>query len=454
LSGTSAKREIVAGAILGVATFAVYMVGSNRSFGYDAAATFANFIATPSIWDAFAVRAVIPTIPVTQVATNDHVLVSLLSHLIYSATGSRNEVLYRLLPALAAGGTVGLSTGALVRRFGVLAGICAGLYIATDPLFVDNSRDVRGYSLAALGSVAGTLILAKLVLPIHGEVSVKPTDGLKLIAYAVIMGLAMAAQLFVGVVLLCHIAWLVAERSWPRLRRLAPAWIGAAVIGVGANAHIQVMELTQHGLPPHVFYPTYPRDLVLFLVGAPVVLPVGLWLASAGLGLWTQRHAPWLWASIAVVAVAVLVLWWGLKPAFLYPRFFIFLVPACAFLMAAAIARWWVLAPVVLLGALVAVVNQAPGYTEDPLALPQAAIVVDRVHASGGRPCVIHSDEQVLSAYTSDFTVVTRPEQLADCDAVVVVSWGVDLALRDQAAQEFPRLTTLPAYYPAAVLER
>jgi len=453
LSGTSAKREIVAGAILGVATFAVYMVGSNRSFGYDAAATFANFIATPSIWDAFAVRSVIPTIPVTQVATNDHVLVSLLSHLIYSGTGSRSEVLYRFLPALAAGGTVGLSTSALIRRFGLLAGICAGLYIATDPLFVDNSRDLRGYSLAALGSVIGTLLLPKLVIPI-GEVSAKPTEGLKLIAYAVIIGLAMAAQLFVGVVLLCHVAWLVSERSWPRLRQLVPAWVAAALIGLGANAHIQVMEYTQHGLPPPVFYPTYPRDLILFIIGAPVLLPVGLWLAAAGLGLWTQRRARWLWTSIAVVAVAVLVLWLGLKPAFLYPRFFIFLVPASAFLMAAAIKRWWVVAPVVLLGAVVAAVSQAPGYTQDPLALPQAAAAVERIHASGQRACVIHSDEQVLSAYTSGFTVVTRTDQLADCDAVVVVSWGVDQALRDQAAQEFPRLTTLPAYYPTVVLER
>ena len=64
------------------------MLGSNRSFGYDAAASFANFIATPSLLDAFAVRSVIPTIPVAQVATNDHVLLSLLSHLIYSVTGS------------------------------------------------------------------------------------------------------------------------------------------------------------------------------------------------------------------------------------------------------------------------------------------------------------------------------------------------------------------------------
>src|ERR687888_2330122 len=91
-------RDLAAGLTLGLLTFAAYMVGSNRSFGYDAAATFANFVATPSLWDAFAVRSVIPTIPVTQVATNDHVLLSLVSHLIYSVTGSRGEVAYRLLP--------------------------------------------------------------------------------------------------------------------------------------------------------------------------------------------------------------------------------------------------------------------------------------------------------------------------------------------------------------------
>jgi hypothetical protein len=437
------KAEVWAGALLGVVTFAVYMIGSNRSFGYDAAATFANFIATPSIWDAFAVRSVIPTIPVTQVATNDHVLVSLVSHVIYSATGSHNEVVYRVLPALAAGATIGLSTSVLARRFGLLAGLCAGLYIATDPLFVDNSRDLRGYSLAALGSVLATLILAD-----------SKRTRLRLAMYTVVMGLAITAQLFAGVVLFCHIAWIATRRSRPELLQLAPAWIAAAVIGVTANASIYALELTRHGLPPPLFYPTFPRDLVFFLVGAPVLLPVGLWLATAGLGLWTQRREPWLWAMVAVLAVVVLILWLGLRPGFLYPRFFIFLVPAFGFLMAAAIKRWWVLAPVVVLGAVAAVLAQAPGYTQDPLALPQAAAAVEHVQASGGRACVIHSDEQVLSAYSSDFTVVTRREELSACDAVVVVSWGVDLGLRDQAAQEFPRLTTLQAYYPAVVLER
>ena len=428
--------------MLGVATVAAYLVGANRSYGYDAAATFANFVATPSLWDAFAIHSVLPTVPIKSVASNDHVLLSFLSHLIYSITGSRAELTYRLLPALAAGGTVGLSTTVLARRFGLVAGICAGLFIATDPLFVENSRDLRGYSLAALGAVVATLILS-------GRWS-----RWRLVTYALVMGLAVAAQLFAVVVLLIHVAWIATRGSWSQVWQLTPAWIVAAAIGVGANANIQVMELFEHGYPPSIFYPDFPRDLVFFLVGAPVLLPLGLWLSAAGLGLWTQRRERWLWAAIAVVAVVVGVLWLGLRPAFLYPRFFIFLIPGCAYLMAAAVARWGVLAPVVVAGAVVAVVTQVPGWTQDPLALPQAAAAIERVHAAGGNACVIHIDEQVVAAYTRDFVVVSKPADLAACDAVVVVSWNVDLALRDLAAQEFPHATVLGAYYPAVVLER
>jgi hypothetical protein len=437
------RGPVIAGFVLGLATTAVYLIGSNRSFGYDAAATFANFIATPSLLDAFAVRPVLPTIDLKTIASNDHVLISFLSHLIYSATGSRSEVVYRLLPAVAAGGTVGVMATVLSRKFGMLAGISAALYIATVPLFVDNARDVRGYSVAALCSVLATLLLAR-----------EERTRARRIAYALLMGLAIAAQLFAAVVLVAHVVWMATRRDARPVFQLAPAWVVAAAIGVAANANIQFMELVQHGYPPSVFNPDFPRDLVLFLLGAPVLVPIGLWLSAAGLGLWALRAEPWLWASIAVALVAVAILWLGLKPAYLYPRFFIFLVPGCALLMAAAIARWKVLAPVVLAGAVAAAISQATGYTEDPLALPQAAAFVDRTHAAGRTACVIHADEQVLAAYTTNFKVVSSLDQLSGCDAVVVVSWNVDLALRDAAAQQFPRRIVLPAYYPAIVLER
>ena len=51
---------------------------------------------------------------------------------------------------------------------------------------------------------------------------------LRLAAYAVVMGLAISAQLFAGVVLLCHLAWIATRRSRADLVRLLPAWIGAA----------------------------------------------------------------------------------------------------------------------------------------------------------------------------------------------------------------------------------
>lgn len=274
------------------------------------------------------------------------------------------------------------------------------------------------------------------------------------IAYAVLLGLAIATHVFAIVVLLGHVVWIAIRRSMPEMKALAPAWLAAFAIGAAANANIEVMVFLQHGFPPSLFDPTLPRDLVFFLVGAPILLPIGLWLSAAGLGLWAARREPFMWASIAVVAVVVAVLWLVLQPAYLYPRFFIFLIPGVAYLMAAAIDRWKVLAPVVVLGALIAIAGQAQGYTQDPLALPQAAAVVERAHSAGQRACVIHSDEQVLAGYTTDFTVVSTPEQLGSCDMVVVVSWNVDLPLRDLAAQEFPRGTVLPANYPGVVLER
>jgi hypothetical protein len=134
---------VIAGVLLGVATAAAYMVGAGRSYGYDAAATFANFVATPSLWDAFAIHTAVPITPLKSIASNDHVLLSLLSHVSYSITGSRSEIVYRLVPALAAGGTVGVTTVYLAQRFGMVAGVSAGLFVATDLYLSQQPRSAR-----------------------------------------------------------------------------------------------------------------------------------------------------------------------------------------------------------------------------------------------------------------------------------------------------------------------
>src|SRR5712692_6521667 len=329
------NAPIVVGAALGIATTAAYLIGSGRSFGYDAAATFGNFVATPNLIDAFDVHSAMPSMPLKSIASNDHVFLSLISHVIYSLTGSRREVVYRLVPALAPGGTVGVSAAALARRLALLAGASAGLVIATNPLFVENSRDLRGYSLAALLALLATLVLVNsLSLKGRGLGS-----GAR-VAYALLLGLAIATHVFVIVVLAVHVVWVATRQSMADVKRLAPAWIAAFAIGLAANANIEFMEFVQHGFPPGIFNPSFPLYLVLFLVGAPAVLPLGLWLSTAGLGLWAARREPRVWAAVGVLAVVVAILWLVLQPAYLYPRFFIFLIPGVAYLMAAAIKRW------------------------------------------------------------------------------------------------------------------
>ena len=434
----------VVGAILGVATAAAYLIGSGRAFGYDAAVTFANFVATPSLLDAFAVHSQQPTIPLFGIAGNDHVLASLLSHLIYSTTGSRWEVVYRLIPVLAAAGIVGVTTAVLVARFGLVAGVCAGVYVATNPLVVVNSRDLRGYSLAVLCALLATLVLPRAM------------TGRWRWVYGLLLGLAIAAHLFTGLVLVAHFVWVAASRPRADLWRLAPAWLAACIIGIGANANILWIDFTEHGLIPGVFDPSFPSNLVFYLVGAPERLAMGLWLSTAALGLWVLRRERWLWLSLITITAPVAFLWIVLHPAYMYPRFFMFLVPGCAYLIAAAVQRWrLVLAPAVILGAGAAVVLLIPGYADDSIAVRQSAAVIERANEAGRRACLIHWDEQIMGAYSSSFYTVTSPDQLASCDLVIVVTWGVDVPLRDEAAKEFPRLTTLAAYnYPAVVLEK
>ncbi len=420
-----------------------FLIGGGRVFGYDSAVTFANFIATPSLLDSFAVSTQQATIPLAQIAGNDHVLISLLSHVIYSLTGTRSELVYRLIPAFAAGGTVGVATTVLSNRFGLLAGVPAGLYIATNPMFVENSRDLRGYSLATFCGLVATVLFFG------------PRTRWRVIAYGALLGLAIAAHVYAGLVLLAHVVWVLVRRSWPELKQLVPAWALAAAIAVAANGYILWVDLTQHGFLPGLWNPTFPQDLIFYLLGARSLLAIGLWLSTFGLGLWALRQERLVWATLLVVAASAGLLWLVIQPVYLYPRFFIAVTPACAYVLAAAIKRWKVLAPVVVLGAVAAVVTIAPDYTTDPLALREAAAVVANAHATGKTVCLIHSDEQVLGAYAaSGFTVVTSAGQLAACDEVVVVSWGVVIPLRDEAAQQFPKRTVLPAYYPTVVLER
>jgi hypothetical protein len=426
--------------MLGTRTAGTYLIGAGRTFGFDAAFTFGNWVATPSLWDAFGRNTGFGNVSIAYAASSNHVLISVLSHVIYSLTGSHDEAVYRVLPAVAGGLTVGVMATLLARRFGWLAGLGAGLFIATDPIFVEQSRELRGYSLMALFAVLSTLMLDR-----------HPTRRGRFL-YGVFLAAAIAAQSFAILLVVGHVL-LMSVRNRPALRSFAPAGLLGGLGGLAINARVVVIELSSHALA-RAFHPGFPWELVWYMLGTYSVISVGLWLSVAALGIWTLRQEKWLWWLAAGLAGVVLLLWLVVQPPFLYPRFFIYLVPASAYVMAAAIRRWWVLGPIVVLGAALAATSQARYYTTDQLPMHQVAQVIARVHTGGGRACVLRGDDKVVVAYSTAFVTVSSSSELPACEAVVIVTGDTDPSLRERALKEFPVHRQLPALYPTLVLTR
>lgn len=439
-----ARLLVIGSAGLGLVTFALYMVGAGRTLGYDAAVTFAHFIATPSIWDPFG-RSSYYGYPAAALVGGNHLLLSFLEHLLFSATGSRSEALYRILPAAAAAGAVAVTAYALAKRFGALAGGCAGAFMAANPLFVEQSRDLRGYSLMTLFAVLSTLALLRLIR----------TPGRRpAAAYVLAAGAGVMSHIYAGLVLGGHLV-LLARGGGPRLvMRFGPLVVLGGVLGALTYAGLATALRQEAAEQGHRFSADIGPLVVAFLLGAPYPVVLGLWLSAAGLGLvaaWRDPLVRWL---AAAAGAALAFIWLVLQPALLYPRFFVFMVPGCAFLVAAAVRRWVVLGPVVLAGVVLAAWYQAPSWTEDPLALRPAAAALDRAQARGERGCVIAKDDEVVLAYTDRYRVIRHPDELAECDLVAVVTWNVDLPTRDAAATEFPYAVRYEAAYPAVVLSR
>ena len=110
------SRPFTLGIITGLAAFFGYLPGSSRAFDYDGSVTVANFVFTPSLLDPFR----------RDVVLNNHPFFSFLEHLVYTASGSRSEVLMRMLPITAGAATVGLIVGWTAARFRPTVGLAAG----------------------------------------------------------------------------------------------------------------------------------------------------------------------------------------------------------------------------------------------------------------------------------------------------------------------------------------
>ena len=137
------------------------------------------------------------------------------------------------------------------------------------------------------------------------------------------------------------------------------------------------------------------------LVAAALLLP-----AAAGLVLVMREH---VWARYAAaLAAAAVVLVWLAAPAYLAPRFFIWLLPAVAFGVAVAVTRWRVLAIVVLAIVAAEVYKTAHDYTAPEVANLQAAQIARHVESAGGTACAFEPSARAIQVYDPAIKVVAQ----------------------------------------------
>ncbi|MDQ1402939.1 MAG: hypothetical protein QOG03_1255, partial [Actinomycetota bacterium] len=362
------------GTVAALVTGVVYMIGSSRPFGYDASVTVARFVATPSLLDALR----------RQDVFNNHVLFSLAEHVVYSLTGSRSEVVLRLLPVAAAAGVVGLTAVMAARRWGLVAGAVAAVVVAANPTFAAEARDVRGYSMVVLAALVSTLILLSLMRS-EGDPSLP-----RRAAYVAVSAVGVGVHLSMALVLLAHLAAAVAHRH-PRRLGILP--MASVLMGSLFYAGVAGTMLAVRHDPR--FRPGFARQLLSALGGAqgrafigPVVV-IGLVLLARDL---RARVA------LATLVVSIGWVWLVAKPYFLYPRFFVWLVLATAAAAAAAVARWPALVAPLALGVALAIPAQARAWGRAQVPNRRAADVVAGLHRPGP-VCSLGASLEPLDVY-------------------------------------------------------
>ena len=170
----------------------IYLLGFGRNFGYDESVTVGNFIHTASPLDALT----------RQIVNNNHPLLSFLDHVVFSASGNDSEVVMRVIPLVAALAAIAILTVACARRFGAIAGLSAGAYLASNPTFALWAQSVRGYTLLLLCAIASAALL------------LQRADALwKGLAYMTAVAAGVATNIFMVPVVVCEAAYLGARRQ-------------------------------------------------------------------------------------------------------------------------------------------------------------------------------------------------------------------------------------------------
>ena len=396
----SRRASLHVGIAAAAGTVAFLLPGAGRSYDLDSGLTVAHFVATPSIGDAFTR---------TFLFTNQ-VFFSFLDHLVYSATGSKSEVVMRLLPIAFSAAAVGLLAALLAARLGRVAALAGAAVLATNPMFAFNGSQVRGYSLVMLCAIVTTAILLRCL-------STPALSTGARIAYAAAGALGVATHLYMLVVLAIHAV--IGLCSPRRAAQLVVPWV-TALLGIAAYIAIARNMRIVAKVNGRAFQPTFPRDLAIELLGGSVAAAIVL-LAVALPEAWRARRARVLQLGAAATVGAASAAWL-IAPGYLYPRFFLWLVPIPAIAAAAAVSRRQLTIVLVLVVVVLQVHTVWPRLVDDPYPNREAGRIFNEVAALHGRACVLNPFAELrLEAYTRSAKGIFQLSQLDPCTVAFAI---------------------------------
>lgn len=418
--GTNARLAVALGGVLGVVAFAFASVGIGRSFDYDEGVTYLFFVNGGSLRNALT----------TQVVFNNHQMFSAVQAVAWRL-GFVGETAQRLFPIAAGAASVGLIAGYTTRRVGALAGTVAGLVLLLNPIFLGQIRLLRGYALATLAVLVAGIALHR---------SWSDHRRRWLVVQGVAMVVAVTTHSYSAVTILMFAA---ATFAMGRLRRAhLVTWAVSAAAAVLIQLPLLDDARRNAELRGSAYRGWFAETALRLLVGFewPAVIVVGSLtvVGAVSVAVRSRRHVAAVLAAGGVFVAVFLLLWQVIRPADLYPRFFISVTPVLAHLAGVGVATIVSAVPgrrvglvaggavaVLAVGVLVPPaldVVRAPGPS-----LRDAAAVVAEAQAMGLQPCGWQAEP--LGVYTDPVWLVTGIGDIDDCDLMVAVL-GLNAAQR------------------------
>jgi hypothetical protein len=397
----SARAAAALGAAMGVVTAAFYFVGASRSIGdVDASVTVGAFVKTPSLLDPLR-----RTLDVPGFRFNNHPLFSLIEHAVWSA-GLHSEAALRVGPVVFGAVAVGLLAMECARRFGLIAGFCAGAILATNPTFAFLSRELRDYSLVVLCAVASTILLLRILE--RDEPRARTRVG-----YSLVVAAGLATHLWFAPVLVAHVVVVLAQRKWDR--RWIAQWAIATVLGLAIYVRLagDMFHGQRNGFS-NASFPTKTAHLVLGHQWIAVAILGGFVVCAIAL----SSHNRAMLLALLTVGAMVGFVWAVIQPQGLGPRFIIWLVPLVGLSAAVVVARKPWAAALVAVALFAMVADQAPNWSTSSPNVARAAAILDAARARGLRVCGYKAGEWAVLAYTTS-PMHLPPEGVAGCDVVV-----------------------------------